>query len=319
MRKFSLGFLPVLIFCAIYSSACDPPPDANRNEYREESRFPQDFKTTGAYLVLEWNGRKPWVMASGNLVDREKGIFRTAKHFTDEFGKLGLDYCKVFFNGKVYRANLVRVPPLRDAALIKIFSSFSPDDFPKLLPVAKEIPKFGDKIYIQGFHPHLYKIRKINEEEGFSDKMVPIFETYYGVVDKDLNRETQVVFDDLEGRVIRPDPESVFKNKFLTAEQKKDLLEVENDKYTKVLMKRDHKFSFGGLSGGVALNDRGEIVGVITAQNPLKFEYDKHGFFFIPGEGQVEITEIKKQLWDTIYITPINSIKDLNEYIKNSK
>lgn len=86
----------------------------------------------------------------------------------------------------------------------------------------------------------------------------------------------------------------------------------------KVVMKRDHKFSFGGLSGGVALNDRGEVVGVITAQDIFRFELDENGFFFDPGSGKIGV-EIKKQFFDTIYVTPIDSIKDMDAYVANLK
>lgn len=313
MRK----ILPLIfLFCGLLI-ACNPPPELNRNEYREENRFPQDFKGTGAYLVLEWNGKSPHIMASGNLINREKGIFRTAKHFTDAFGSLGVDYCKVFFNGKVYRATLIRVPPIRDAALIKLLPPFDVDDFPELLPVASEMPKLGDKIYVQGFHPHAYSIRQANKTEGFPDKEINIFETYYGQVVKDLSKESQVVFDNLEGIRVMPNLEAILKNKLLDDEQKKAYLELENDRYIKVLTARDHKFPFGGLSGGVALNDKGEAFGVITAQDIFRFELDEHGLFSMPGGGEVSVIEIKKQFWDTIYITPLDSIKELDEYVKD--
>ena len=304
----------IVVFLFSFSFACSPPSELNRNKYREENSFPQDFKSTGAYLVLEWNSKKPFIMASGSLVNREKGIFLTAKHFSDAFGLLGVDYCKVFFNGKVYKAVLVKVPPIRDAALIKLASSFSVKDFPEPLPVASENPKPGDRVYVRGFHPHAHGIREKNKEEGFPDKEISIFETYYGQVVKDLSKESQVVFDNLEGTVVKPDPGALLKNPFLTDELKKGLLEFENDKYLKVIMTRDHKFSFGGLSGGEALNEKGEVVGVITAQDIFRFEFDEHGLFFIPGVGVGAI--VKKQLFDTIYITPIESIKDLEQYIK---
>ena len=304
---------PVIFLCL---SACSPPPDPNRNEYRTENRYPQDFKTTGAFLVLERNGKSPEIMASGNLADKKKGIFRTAKHFTDEFGALGVEYCKVFFNGKVYKANLVRVPPIRDAALIRLVPPFSSDDFPDPIPIASEMPKIGDKVYIQGFHPHAYKIRQENKEEGFLDKEVNIFETYYGQVTKDMERESQVVFDNLEGRVVKSDPDAVRKNSHLKEEEKASLLSLEDGSYMKILTIRDHKFSFGGLSGGIALNEKGEAVGEITAQDISRFEYDERGQF-IPELGNVTITSIKDQLFDTMYVTPLDSIKELEEYIKN--
>ncbi len=303
--------------CLLVLFACNAPPELNKNKYHEENIFPQDFKNTEAYLVLEWNGKKPWIMASGSLRNKEKGIFSTAKHFTDEFGRLGLDYCKVFFNGKVYKARLVQVPAIRDAALIRLIPPFSSNDFPEPLPIASESPKMGDKIYAEGFHPHTYDIRKQNKAEGFPDKEVDILETYYGQITKDLSKESQVVFDNLEGTRVKPDPKLLIQNPNLSDEQKKGMLEYENDRYIKVLTARDHRFSFGGLSGGAAVNNNNEIVGVITAQDVFRFEFDEKGFFFDPGVGLVK--EIKKQLFDTIYVTPTDSIKDLEEYAKNIK
>lgn len=308
-----------LIFLAVgfLIVACNPPP--YRNKYGENNFYPQDFRSDVAYLVLEWAERKPHIMASGYLADQVKGIFYTAKHFTDDFGALGPDYCKVFLNGKVYTAKLMKVSPIRDTALIRISSYFSPDELPKPSPVSPSEPKIGDSLYVQGMHPHSYQIREENESEGFPDKIIPIFETYYGQVMKDKSRESQVVFDNLEGKRVKPDPDSIRKDRWLSDEQKKILLEYENSLYIKILVVRDHKFSFGGLSGGVALNSNKEIVGAITAQNPLRFEYDEHGFFFIPGEGPVEIADIKKQLFDTIYVTPIWAVKDLQRFIEEAK
>ena len=63
----------------------------------------------------------------------------------------------------------------------------------------------------------------------FPGDEISIFETYYGQVVKDLSKESQVVFDNLEGTVVKPDPGALLKNPFLTDELKKGLLEFEND------------------------------------------------------------------------------------------
>ena len=173
-------------------------------------------------------------------------------------------------------------------------------------------------VYVQGFHPHSYVIRKENQEEGFSDREVNILGTYYGQITKNHSKESQVVFDNLAGRVVRPNPNSIRGKFFLSDEDKKAALEYENDRYLKILMVRDHKFSFGGLSGGSLLNDKQEVVGVITAQDIFRFEFDEHGLFFDPHSRYVA-AEIKKQLFDTMYITPIDSIKDLQNYIRNTR
>ncbi|MBI2674526.1 MAG: hypothetical protein HYX22_02210 [Candidatus Yanofskybacteria bacterium] len=319
MRRIWLLCLTLSVSSSLFWG-CEPPTELNRNIYRDENFFPLpgDLKNTSAFLVLEWNGRKPWIMASGNLIDKKEGLIRTAKHFTDDFGKLGLDYCRVFLmNGKIYKATLTKVTPIRDAAIIKLIPPFSPDDFTDPLLSASEMPKFGDTVYVQGLHPHAYDIRRANKEEGFSDQVVNIFETYYGQLFKDTSQELQVVFDNLEGKRVKPDPDSIRNNPWLSVEDKKALLEFENDRYIKVLTARDHKSPFSGLSGGVALNGKGEAFGVITAQNPMRFEIDDQGLFFIPGIGPAKMGEVKKQFWDTIYITPLDSIKDLDKYPQN--
>lgn len=301
----------ILIFVFIFVS-CGPRP-----EVEEPASYPQNSVTDIAYLVLEKNGQ-PYIMASGSLANKEQGLFRTAKHFTDEFRPLGTDSCKVFFNGKVYTAELARVPSSRDAAVIRISSPFDPEDFPEPSPIAGKQPELGDTVRIKGAHPHAYWVREANKSEGFPDNVVEIFEKYYGVIMKDPTMETQVVLDDLGGKVVKPDPESVRKNPFFSDEMKEGMLEFENDKYMKVLMRRDHKFSFGGLSGGLAVNDRGEVIGVITAQDIYRFEFDKNGLFVDPNSGHVAAV-VEKQLFDTIYITPIDSIADIEEYMRNLK
>jgi len=317
--KIRTGFICVVSVLISVLIACGPSP--LQNEFKNNNYFPIDqniinefLKSGCAYLVIEWAERKPRIMASGCLASKEKGIFYTAKHFTDGFGSLGPDSCKLFFNGKVYDAKLKKVSPIRDAALIRINSPFLPDDFPDPLPIAEKMPAIGDKIYIQGLHPHSYSIRMANKLEGFPDNVINIFETYYGQKMKDLTKESQVVMDYLESTRVNPDPESVRNNPLLSPAMKEEMLKYENDSYIKVLTKRDHKYSFGGLSGGAAVNERGELVGIITAQDPLKFELDEDGLFFDPRSGN-----INKQLFDNVYITPMGAIDDLQRFVEEAK
>lgn len=302
--------------CCLTLAACEPPLPVNK--YRENNFYPNDSRLNVAYLVIEWAEKKPMVMASGFLASKEKGIFYTAKHFTDVFGRFGPDYCKVFFNGKVYEARVMKVPPLSDAALIRITSSFSQDDLGEPLLFAAEASEYGDTLYVQGLHPHKYLIRQLNAKDGFPDKAIDIFETYYGQKIKDPAKETQIVFDNLKGTVVMPDPESVRSNKLLPEDVRKATLEYENDSYIKIITERDHRFSFGGLSGGAAINAKGELVGVITAQDPMKFEFDSDGFFFDPDSKEFSLG-ISKQIFDTIYITPMRAIRDLNKFVEEAR
>jgi len=291
--------------CSLLLVGCRFGP-ANKTE--TAGAYGQDFKTDVAFLVLEWNG-KPYILASGFLADRSKGVFYTAKHFTDEFAKLGTDECKLFFNGKVYTARLVRLPPLRDSAIIKIVSSFSAEELPEPRRLASEMPVMGDQIFVLGFHPHSFRIRTANQSEGFPDREVPLMKDYYKKIIKDPGRQSEVVFDNLEGKRVNPVP--------LDELLAKEMREYENESYIKLKMVRDHKFSFGGLSGGAAVNSRGEVVGVITAQDPFRFEFDENGFMVEP-DGTI-IAVIKKQFFDTLYITPIDSLRDLRVYLNKLK
>lgn len=308
--------LPVLLLFAVF--ACNPPPV--ENWYRKEMRFPSGPAVPVAFLVSEWGG-KARILASGWLIDGGNGTLFSAKHFTDALInntiELGANECKVFLSSRIYTCIVVRVPPLRDAVVLKILGPFNQTEFPKPYKISTTKLKIGDKVFIQGFHPHPSEITKSNMADGFKDLIVPILKTFYELRQDDPLRQREVVFDNLEGRVVKPDPDAVRKNPFLNDHEKKALLEFENDSYIKVVVDRDHKFSFGGLSGGVMLNEKKEAVGVITAQDILRFEYDKQGFLIDPNSGKrIDVFRKTKQFFDTIYVTPIESISDLTEYAR---
>ena len=309
MRKILSTFLLLAV------TACNPPPADNI--YRKEGRFPGGLNVPVSLIVIEWGG-KIRVMGSGWLIDGGGGAQFSAKHVTDALMnspiELGVNECKVFLGGRVYTCFVDRVPSERDAIVLKMFDHINLAELPAPYKIAATKLKVGDKVFVQGFHPHPKEIRDEDEKEGFKDFVVPILKTFYELREADPLRQTEVVFDNLEGRRVKPDLDSIRSNPLLRNEEKKALLEYENDSYIKILMARDHKFSFGGLSGGVALNEKGEAVGIITAQNPLRFEYDKDGFSIDPF-GHLTIT-IKKQLFDTIYVTPIESVKDLYDYAR---
>lgn len=296
-------WLTVALSAIFVMFGCGPTPE--RNVYRDEMRYPQDFVVSEAFLTLEWRD-KPKVMASGFLISREHGIFMTAKHFTDAIGSYGPDHCKLFFNGRVYNAVLLRVPPVRDAALLKITSPFNPADFPEPMPLAGEEPKIGEKIFFRGFHPHVYDVRQYNATRGQIDKVVDIFSTFYSVRMLDTSKESQVVFDNLEAHRVKPGDLMV---------EDPDALHYENDRYIKVRSVRDHLFSFGGLSGGAAINEKGQVVGVNTAQDIYRFEFE--GDWFKVDPSGTEARMVKRQMYDTLYITPIQSVAELINYARN--
>lgn len=311
----------IAISLLLVVSACGPP--SVENPYRKENRFPGGINVPVAFLVSEWAG-KSRILASGWLIDGGNGTLFSAKHFTDVFLnntiELGANECKVFLSGRIYTCIVVQVPPLRDAVVLKILGPFNRTELPKPYKISTTKLKIGDGVFIQGFHPHSAEITKSNMADGLNDLIVPILKTFYELREADSSRQREVVFDNLEGRVVKPDPEAVRKNPFLNDHEKKALLEFENGAYIKVVMARDHKFSFGGLSGGVMLNEKGEAVGVITAQDILRFEYDEQGFFIDPDSGKrIDVFKKTKQFFDTIYVTPLESISDLTDYARQSR
>lgn len=307
--------IPFLLLLLVIS-ACNSPP--NENNYRREGNYPSSVNVPVAFLVSEWAG-KPRVMASGWLIDGGNGMLFSAKHFTDVFMnntiELGANECKVFLSGKIYSCIIVHVPPLRDAVVLKILGPFNSAKLPTPYKISTTKLKVGDKVFVQGFHPHSSEITKSNMDDGLKDLIVPILRTFYELREADPSRQGEVVFDNLEGIRIKPDPNAILNNPLLDNEAKKGALEYENDSYIKVRMARDHKFSFGGLSGGVVLNEKAEAVGIITAQDILRFEYDKDGFLIDPHKGTITVT-IKKQYFDTTYVTPIESVMDLYDYAR---
>lgn len=310
MRHFYRG-LSVLALGLLVISCGNKP--AEKTVVRN---YPQNFKTDIAWIVLEWNG-KPYGYGSGVLVDREHGAFYTNKHVSDTFDTLGKGSHKIFFNGKVYNAKIVKTPKLVDAALIRITDPFDSSEFPETAKFSTEDLKVGDQLFMGGLHPHGYWIREADKDEGYDYPLVPIYKDYYNMGTIHLDREKEVVFEKLEGKVVELD--------LTWAEVMKRLEERTGEKFppgsfteqaenrsnlfieAKIL--KDHKFPFGGLSGSPARNSKGEIVGILTRQDTHRFDYDEKE---LEEKGQ---TEIKKQLWDTVYIVPIKFIENLRQYL----
>ncbi len=309
------NFLKVcLILASLILSSCGPPPV--ENPYRKEMRYEgQSFDVPVGFLTSEWHGQVR-ILASGWLIEGGEGTLMSAKHFSDAFMKdlldLGPSECKAFLNRKVYSCFAIRVPSVRDAVVLKLLDYGKEPVGAYRISLSK--PKIGDKLHIQGFHPHPPEIIESNLKDGFKDVQIPILKNFYELRGKQLKNTGEVVFDNLAATVIKPDPGALINNRLLLPEEKRESLKYENDSYIKVLMDHDHKFSFGGLSGGVALNDSGEAVGVITAQDILRFDSeekkskDEHHNFSI-------ITR-KNQKFDIIYITPIGSVMDIVNYAR---
>ena len=296
----------VLILC-IFIVGCNAP--LVENIYRKKSRFNGGLNVPVACLASEWAG-KLRSMGSAWLIDGGNGVLFSAKHVIDVFIgdiiELGGSECKVFMGGKVYDCVVVRVPPLRDAVVIKL-KGFDIKSLPKPYKVAEEKVKIGEKLFIEGFHPHPIEITASNMKDGIKDSLIPILKDFYEFRSADPERQKEISFDSLEAKVVSVD-EHIRVN-----DQEHDALgelKFNVNEYIKVITVRNHKFSFGGLSGGVAvrINSKGEkeAVAIVTAERPVRFEYDKKG-------QSIDKSVVKIAVFDTILLTPIHSVKELYE------
>lgn len=270
--------------------------------------YQQDFKTDVALLLLEWNGQ-PQAMASGFLASKEKGLFYTARHFSDEFGRLGPDSCRLFFNGRVYQAVLRKVASLQDVALVQIIGPFNPENFPDAPPLADKTVVLGEALMVEGFHPHPFWLRDKNGKAGIADTVVRIFSSFYGLQQKNPAKETEIVFDQLPGIVMGVSKkEAIESNRRHPWAKELQTMRAEASAFIAVKVVLEHAYSFQGLSGGPVKNGRGQIVGMVSAE-PRRLEFDHEGF--LRGE-EVMV----KVVYDTIFLTPMALVPELREYVK---
>ncbi|PIR41718.1 MAG: hypothetical protein COV30_02210 [Candidatus Yanofskybacteria bacterium CG10_big_fil_rev_8_21_14_0_10_37_15] len=296
--KTSFRFL-VLSLCIFYLS-CDLKYNTSEGEgdCRYGDLLAQDFKTDVAWIVMEWNC-KPSGYGSGFLVDKENGLFYTNKHVSDMFNSFGRGSHKIYFNGRFYNAKVVKVPPLRDAALVRITDSFDFSNFPEPAPFAKESAKIGDEVFVEGFHPHPYLLIESNKNNNYDEKITTIWEKYYNLHTFNLNVKKEVVLEKFKGKIVKFDfPAKTQIGLFVTDQVKAWTT------YSMAESDKDHGFSFGGLSGTVVRNSRGETVGIFTIE--LREEFEK-------GEKTGDVQFIER-VHKTFGFTPIELIADLKQY-----
>lgn len=301
----------VLLFAVF---ACNPPPI--ENIYRKEGRFPSNLNVPVAFLAAEWGGK---LRGSGSawLIDGGNGLFFSAKHVTDvlmnNIVELGAGGCKIFLsNGKVFTCTTVKVPPLRDAVVLRLLEPFNFEEMPKPYKISETKLKVGDKVFVQGFHSHPIYITESNKADGIEDVVVPILKNFYEIREADPFRQREVVFDSLEAIVVDTD---VHINTDGDEPGSIDAIRYKVNDYVEIVTTKNHKFSFGGLSGGVVvrINEQGvsEAVGIVTAERAERWEYDK--------KGRLKGERIPIIVSDTIMITPIHSVKDLYEYARRER
>jgi len=273
--KFYKFYLVVLLL--LFVSACGPSEDS-RSLYQKTNRYPQDFTSPVALFIRERNGT-PFILASAFLIDRQRGLFGSAKHFV---GNESDGQCKIFFNGQVYNGFLVTVPEVTDVAVIKIEGSFDYQTFPEPYPLAVEVHQ-GEKVFIQGIHPHPTQFQA-------NKKIIPIFGRYYEIIGKN----DEFVFDDLEAEIVEVN-RKIANN---TIKDSSEILAGVSGSYTLLQAKEDHQFSFAGLSGGPTVNERHELVGINAIETQAYIEVNQQGAVYHPWVtlNLVSAEEIRKLL-----------------------
>lgn len=303
----------ILLFCAMASCG---PSDEETNIYRKENRFPGGLNVPVAPLIIEWAG-KARVMGSDWLIDGGNGALFSAKHVTDSMFNdrivLGGKECKVFLGGKVYNCLVAKTHALVDAVVLRITDPFIPSELPRPYKIAETPARVGDMVVVQGFHPHPEELRNANLTRGFTDPVVPIFGTFYGVRFGNECKANEMVFDNIEAKVVAVGVQEKVEG------QEGDPLEelkYEVNKYFVLKTSRNHGISFAGLSGGVvARPDKDgelEALGIITGENPIELEYDPDGEIMSPCGAPFVVA-------DTIYVTPLDLVREMVDYARYSR
>ncbi len=254
-----------LFLLSCFLASCEP----NKNTsavYQNESRYRQDFVSPVALFIRERNG-EPFITASAFLIDKQRGLFASAKHFV---GNESDGNCKIFFNGKVYKGFLVKVPAVTDIVIIKIDGSFNSKVFSEPYGFAKGVNK-GDKVFIKGIHPHE---KKFQQDKNF----IPIFQEYYGIIGK----SNEFVFDDLSAEVVNIARKIVNKEIKDSSETLGDFSNV----YIALRTNEDHQLSFGvsfsGLSGGPTINEKNELIGINAVEDSAYIEINPKEIVYHP-------------------------------------
>lgn len=278
--------LPFLLFTiSIIFFGCGPPEIPNTCQNGSHYWHPQNFVIKEALFIRERNCR-PHIMASAFLIDKERGLFASAKHFV---GSESDGNTKVFFNGRVYDGFLVRLPPVTDVAIIKISGRFNPSNFPEAYKMSSNL-KAGDKVFVRGIHQHPASL--IGDK-----KIIPISLIYYG----ELGTGREFVYDDLEAKVI----DLAFKIKNKEIGGSSELLSEVTNTYIKLETKEDHRFSFGGLSGGPTANERGELIGINSSEKGGGLELTREGIGYVP--------------WKTFHLVPASELEKLMSLLADIK
>lgn len=276
-----------LFLCIVFLSC--GPPKSQQTIYQKERRYNQNINVNVAALIKEQNDTpvKPMPNCSGFLVNKTNGIFAAAKHCIGATGRW-----KIFYGGRVYDGFVLSTPAVSDLVLIKTEGQFdslsnAPDPYPIALTV-----KVGDKVFVRGVHPH-----PLERQEG--KQIIPIWKDYYDI----YWAEIQLVFDNLEAEIVSVNSPKRGSELGLGGTFGRELSSI----YYKLKTTEDHKMPFSGLSGGPVVNERGELIGVLSWQ---QVKPEEEEFRFETEEFVMEGTIIKP-VYREVNAVPAKELEEL--------
>jgi len=284
VKKIINLFLFIAVFSILLGVGCGPSEPKGTIYYQTNTYpHPDNLKVPVALFVKERNGNILFGnMASVFLIDKERGLFCSARHF------VGLDEntsYKLFFNGRVYKISLINMPAIKDFFIAQIDGDFNPDEFPDPYPIGNE-PKKGDKVFVQGIHLHPVKFQK-------DVTVIKILQEYYGM--DWMSKKGELVFESLPAEVVNT-------NYIVDISKIGGQVNMGSTfaRFIRVKTEKDHGFSFAGLSGGPVINQNKELVGIVSFEK-RDIEQVKDLFVFI----------VVKFKYQYISMVPVQNLKEM--------
>lgn len=306
MDPYKILIVILLLFISLACSNIESESDIVDCDFEQEISVP-----VGA-IVIERNGI-PYSMGSAFLIHKEDRRFVTNDHVIEITRLYPSVDMKLFFECKVYDITLERMASIHDAALVYIPNEADTRKWPTPYSLNRDSVMVGDKVNIQGVHRHFYLQHQRNIRWGYNDPAFFIRRDHYGW-DRQPNPLSawEFFFDDLEASVFEVDAtKNVLYDKGVISRDMQQIRTATN-RFFSVRTKRNHVESFGGLSGGVVINDNKEIVGIITLEEPQRWERQP-----LPGDPQ-DTTGTNLQtlvpVRDVIAVTPATEVMEIFRY-----